>query len=180
MNQLQPSCGVFNLRQIRARNHVKGGGSQCERGCGWKRLHVGGSRPGAEQRTRPQDSLKTGDLRGASEQNVAEMQHLWGVCLAFQFLQFHTSASHNTHTLTKWRLIHPIYLWWCCNAWVNLFHHPLDNTDATGINTSNIFYCLCYHSSSTAPTTGGRCQTWSLLVKVPEAEDAWQNTASVW
>lgn len=36
----------------------------------------GGSRPGARQRMRPQDSLKTGDLRGASEHNVAEMQHL--------------------------------------------------------------------------------------------------------
>lgn len=45
-------------------------GSQSEGGCGWNGLNMG-ARPGAEQRARPQDSLKTGDLWGAPEQNVA-------------------------------------------------------------------------------------------------------------
>lgn len=45
-------------------------GSQSEGGCGWNGLGMA-ARPGAEQRARPQDSLKTGDLWGASEHNVA-------------------------------------------------------------------------------------------------------------
>lgn len=80
----QHPSGVFNLRQIRARSRLEG--SRSAGGCGWNGLDMG-ARPGAEQRARPQDSLKTGDLWGASEQNVTEP--LWHL--------HHISVSSSSH-----------------------------------------------------------------------------------
>lgn len=42
VNLLQHSCGAFNLRHIRTRNHRGGEVPQSQGGCGWNLLGVGG------------------------------------------------------------------------------------------------------------------------------------------